>query len=291
MSIKFIKRLGRDFYLWSSRLRYNYFRRRFNYRRKDSIKLWYWKYKKHEGNFGDEITKDIINRLFGYKVEWSPLSSCDMIGAGSVMESAIKEPSKNHIYVWGSGFIVPGESYPDGIDNLTICAVRGLYTKERLKVREKTAIGDPGLLADIVYQRADKKTNKIGVVVHYIDMDEPIVAEIRKDSRFIIIDPIDTPDNVALKISSCRLILSSSLHGLIFADSFNIPNYHIILSDKVVGGEYKFRDYYSATKRSYESANVDMIFDDEYLDGKEHSYKGVDNIRNIQKDLIKSFPF
>ena len=39
---------------------------------------------------------------------------------------------------------------------------------------------------------------------------------------------------------------SCSLHGLIIADSFHVPNLHITLDNKMFGDGYKYRDYYSA---------------------------------------------
>ena len=48
------------------------------------------------------------------------------------------------------------------------------------------------------------------------------------------------------QIAQCRCVLSSSLHGLIAADSFHIPNLHIVFSDRPLGDGYKFDDYYSA---------------------------------------------
>jgi pyruvyltransferase len=51
---------------------------------------------------------------------------------------------------------------------------------------------------------------------------------------------------VLTEIAQCRCILSSSLHGLIAADSFHIPNLHIVFSDRPLGDGYKFDDYYSA---------------------------------------------
>lgn len=36
------------------------------------------------------------------------------------------------------------------------------------------------------------------------------------------------------------------MYGLIATDSFGIPNRRIIASNKLIGGDYKFDDYYSA---------------------------------------------
>ena len=37
------------------------------------------------------------------------------------------------------------------------------------------------------------------------------------------------------------------MHGLIFADSYGIPNAWIAPHDSMIGGEFKFNDYYSTT--------------------------------------------
>ena len=50
-------------------------------------------------------------------------------------------------------------------------------------------------------------------------------------------------------IASCRFLFSSSLHGLIFADSYSVPNAHLRLSTRVLGAEHKFRDYYGSVGR------------------------------------------
>ena len=40
--------------------------------------------------------------------------------------------------------------------------------------------------------------------------------------------------------------MSSAMHGLIAADAMGIPNVRLVLSDRILGGDYKFTDYYSA---------------------------------------------
>lgn len=52
------------------------------------------------------------------------------------------------------------------------------------------------------------------------------------------------------EIVKCEFVLSSSLHGIIFADSFGIPNAHMNVSTRVMGGSYKFDDYVQAVNRT-----------------------------------------
>jgi hypothetical protein len=47
-------------------------------------------------------------------------------------------------------------------------------------------------------------------------------------------------------IDECECILSSSLHGIIFADSLSMPNCWVSLSEFKPAKKYKFNDYYSA---------------------------------------------
>jgi pyruvyltransferase len=49
----------------------------------------------------------------------------------------------------------------------------------------------------------------------------------------------------------CKIVLSSSLHGLVLADSFQIPNKRIVLSNNIIGGDFKFKDYYSGIDNEY----------------------------------------
>ncbi|RGY81624.1 hypothetical protein DXA18_05515 [Dorea sp. AM58-8] len=56
----------------------------------------------------------------------------------------------------------------------------------------------------------------------------------------------DDPLQVVKEIAECRYIISSSLHGLIVADSLGIPNMYLVFGDRLLGDGYKFEDYYSA---------------------------------------------
>ena len=107
--------------------------------------------------------------------------------------------------------------------------------------------GDGGILADALLDTLPEKRYDIGIVPHVCDLNDPAVTElVRRYDNAKLINVKDDPITVLTEIAQCRCVLSSSLHGLIAADSFHIPNLHIVFSDRPLGDGYKFDDYYSA---------------------------------------------
>jgi pyruvyltransferase len=97
------------------------------------------------------------------------------------------------------------------------------------------------------------------LVPHYVDIDNPVIhALARKHPREIkVIDVRREPEAVFRDVGACESILSSSLHGLITADSFGIPSAWIELSSKVLGDGFKFRDYFSSIGIRHEPCKLD----------------------------------
>lgn len=256
---------------------------------KKPIRIWFFR---EPGflNFGDELTTDIIERLFNKKCELVDINDADLYAVGSIIEAIDRKKSKKS-YVWGSGFIGSGDRCNN--KNLQFRAVRGMHSRERLEKKyNRIPLGDPGLLSNLIYERASTKGKKIGIIPHYVDEEEGILTKAKIDiENYEIISVKDTPDIVAKKITGCKLILSSSLHGLIVADSFNIPNIHIKLSDKLTGGDFKFKDYYSVLDRDYRSISGTDIYDAKKINKLVTEYKPIENLKEIQIKLIKSFPF
>ena len=259
---------------------------------KRAIKTWYWLGEDYYGkgrhlyNFGDVCIVDIVKNIFGFNIERAPLDECELIGVGSILQMAQSDANGNKIKVWGSGFIEPGTN--NNLENLDFYAVRGKKTEARID--KKVVLGDPGLLASIVYSRASEKHNKIGVLLHYADVNEDIAHKFKMDSRFVLIDPTQPPDKVAYEITRCRAIISSSLHGLIFSDSYKIPNAWLDISKNVYGDGYKFYDYFSGVKINKQKVEVDKIFDEKYQKELINNYQKIYKLRSIQKRLIKAFP-
>lgn len=279
-----------DYCKFSSKKSLRFLGKRLRNRTTKPIKLFWWRYEPpYILNFGDEITGYILRGIWGRSVEWAPKKDADLIATGSILDSTLTEERDKPLYVWGSGLIRDGEGY-SGKD-LRIFAVRGPITRDRVAPGANIALGDPGLLSNLVFSSSKKRTYRIGIVAHYIDLNLPSIAEISKRSDVLLISPLQTPDKVAKDITSCRIVVSSSLHGLIFADSFSIPNYWMPLSDKLAGGDYKFKDYYESTGRVLNKVTINMLEDADEVARLISTYEPIPNLKKLQKDLIEAFPF
>lgn len=268
-------------------------------------------------NFGDVLSLEISDKLFGRKCVYADPFQCEAMFIGSILEQFLYPYNtcfhktylgkwKKSVQVWGTGFranpneiiIRPDNMKEEFYRKLNITAVRGKKTKERIeqitgKKLDNVVLGDPGLLAsELLRGKQIQKEFKIGIIPHYVDKNESL--ENIKVTSSKVIDICQEPVKVIEEIAKCEIVLSSSLHGLIVADSLGIPNARIVLSDKVSGGDYKYADYYSAFGMN-EHIKFDIrekrIFQDD-INSVIDNYliKRVD-VEQKKKDLYSSFPF
>lgn len=89
-------------------------------------------------------------------------------------------------------------------------------------------------------------------------------------------------------ICSCNTILSSSLHGIIIADAYEIPNAWISLDENHPDNNFKFKDYYlSVGKDRTQPLNFDTMTSEQIQDCVQHWRKP-----NIDLDkLLSVCPF
>lgn len=75
-------------------------------------------------------------------------------------------------------------------------------------------------------------------------MAHPLIEDLRdRHSEAIVISPLLSPEVFVERIASCRVVISSSLHGLIVADSIGVQNMWVEFSDRIISKGYKYRDY------------------------------------------------
>ena len=161
------------------------------------------------------------------------------LGIGSILGGA-----NEFAEVWGSGFIREHESIIG--QPRAVHAVRGPLSRASL-LRQEVAcpevFGDPALLLPRFFNPKVTQNYSVGIVPHYIDKGHPWLDQQRHNPQVLILDIESGIENFVRAVKSCDVILSSSLHGLICADAYGVPNAWVQFSDAVVGGSFKFRDY------------------------------------------------
>jgi pyruvyltransferase len=193
-------------------------------------------------NWGDHINPYIIEKMTGKRVLQSTFGWTEhLLAIGSILRNA----NRNSI-IWGSGFISKTSKFRGRPKK--IAAVRGPLTGQRLielGCKDPEIYGDPALLMPRFYNPQVAKQHKIGLVAHYAEKNDPIVEYLIS----LGVSPVDIQlpvETFVDELCKCETIISSSMHGLIAADAYGIPNRWLMLSDKLVGGEFKFQDYYNA---------------------------------------------
>lgn len=222
------------------------------------LKLFWWR---GRPNFGDRISVEIVAKLSGREIVWAERDEAELFAAGSVLRGAIKhyvEPGpKSGMSVWGTGLMNPGQAprneySANFLERVDVVAVRGPLTAEAMKL-DSVQFGDPGILCDRVVDKPEAH-GKIAFVKHYAhEVDAGFMDSLAEDERFVIVDPSsENPWDVVRAIGGARFVFSSSLHGLITADCFGVPNQWMDADGAMKRPEYKFTDYAQAIGRQIE---------------------------------------
>lgn len=177
-----------------------------------------------------------------------------------------------------------------------VLAVRGPLPRKILLANNipcPNVYGDSALLLPLIYNPNITKKYKIGIIPHYIERDLEVVTKLREEKRndivFIKMRGYDDWHNVIDLILSCDCIISSSLHGLIISDAYGIPNVWAQFSDNIIGGEFRYKDYFGGVGRSYippidYKNSIDLsLVNDVISSYKKFYFNG--------KKLLKNFPF
>lgn len=190
-------------------------------------------------NLGDDLNYYILQEITNKRIvniKDTFLRRRNYLFIGSIVEKYCESNS----VIWGAGAM-----YGDHVLSskpTEVRAIRGRLTKEYLEgqgVYCPDTYGDPALLLPYIYQPMVVKKYKLGIIPHYVDKDNNDVIELHnkiKDSIIINMVGYSNWHNVIDKIAQCEMIISSSLHGLILSDAYNIPNMWFSVSDSIRGG-------------------------------------------------------
>lgn len=270
-------------------------------------------------NFGDLLTPLLLNAYGLIEYTEPDLEHCsgtDFVLVGSLLQSFWD----NHpLTVLGCGLLYDQRKT---FTNARILALRGKLTKDRLGVTHDVTLGDPGLLiskilpvsassdsaakptgivphlkhwaSKIFPAFADSAAKPIGIVPHWKHYASPRLDRYRNDSRYKMINPRCEPESIVHELNSCSFIIASSLHALIFADAYGIPNKRMTFHDGLNDvADFKYLDYFSAIDRAGEYAEAITPEDIAMFEPENHMdmpYRA--NVLRVQdelNDLYKSF--
>ncbi len=212
-------------------------------------------------NAGDLASSAITSYLTGQDVELigeQVAHQPNLIAIGSILHWA-----DAHSLVWGAGFI--SRDVPLTVRPSRVLAVRGPLTLERLHrygIPGTPAIGDPGIFISDVFPPS-AQTVPLGVVPHYVDARAPELQAAR-GAGMEILDVTAPLGDYIRKLSACRKIITSSLHGLVFAHAYGIPAVWWKLSNDVHGDGFKFYDYYASI--GFDAKDVPVFGPDDDLE-------------------------
>ena len=207
-------------------------------------------------NWGDDINVFFLEKISGLKVKAKNLSYVYQklpLKAYSCIGSIIGISKVRNVEIWGSGLISDDSNLQ--VMPQKIHSVRGALTRQELLRRgiECPAIyGDPALLISRYFRPSFEKRYNVGIIPHYKDEDNIVLKSfLNKHPEILVIRMRDYEDwlDIPRQICSCRRIISSSLHGLIMADSYRVPNVWVRFSDEIIGGNFKYLDYFSSVGR------------------------------------------
>ncbi|MER9639797.1 polysaccharide pyruvyl transferase family protein [Mesorhizobium sp. M0239] len=202
------------------------------------------------GNIGDVVSPDVIEHVSRHHTIFSADSDQSRLFAiGSIAGSA-----NSKAILWGTGLMDPDQQVSQ-IAASNVYALRGKLTHQKFRSAgvdvPDIPLGDPGFLVSNFIPRIVKSEQRfrVGLVPHYVDRQHPLFQRLVLEEGVVDLNVHDAPAEFFRRMQSCDAIISSSLHGLIFAEAFGIPNLWIKLSDRVVRSGFKFRDWFSLADR------------------------------------------
>ena len=240
-----MRKIKRDIYFLRKKISEFDFENYSSYLKNESLLL---KYYDLEQNWGDTVNPYIFKKITGFNVISSNsmfnfLKKPEILGVGSIIVGDLS----NYV-IWGSGII--SEKTTLLTKPKEVLALRGFNTLK--KIREVggdcDVFGDPVLLFPEIYSAENSvKKYKYGIVPHFKDKSSIGIQKIHdlQNPEIKIIDIQSGIEDFVNDILSCENILSSSLHGLILAEAYGIPTCRLVFSEKLLGGDFKFYDYYS----------------------------------------------
>lgn len=193
------------------------------------------------GNFGDLLGPLIVARLVAREGLTEPVSPRRLLAVGSILNLA-----RTGDVLWGIGANGKTLDHPPAYRELDVRAVRGPRTAAFLRAKGHAVpdvFGDPGLLLGRLWSREQIANDTAPRAVTVVpNLNDRHLAVGRSDA----VDPTGDLAATLGAIAASDLVVGSSLHGIVVAESLGIP---ARLVTSRAEPAFKFEDYYRGTGR------------------------------------------
>lgn len=244
---------------------------------------YFWQPKTKEPNIGDYLALDTVQQML-HLVNRIVLDKTNpknkLLSIGSVLHFA-----ENNDTVWGTGRNGKVAESKHQFKTLDVRSVRGPLTREYLIKRGiacPEVYGDPAILSPLFYPEQiicpDGPSQEFGIVPQLNDN-----LAFYSGYENLLISPRMYPGEFIRAILKAKTVISSSLHGVILAESYG--RNAIFLDSGSGETRFKYDDYYQGTGRStyHIARNIE--------EAKSLTSEPIPALSERQKALINSFPY
>lgn len=206
-----------------------------------SIPLYWWAPDGGLCNFGDALSPALIQRMAPRcTIQKVMTTEKKLLAIGSILHFASDGDS-----VWGSGVNGKHMNATDyHFRSLDVRAVRGPLTRRfllKMGIPCPKIYGDPALLFPLFFPEFKKNLIRDYIIIPHISE-----RDLFQGNPHVVL-PTDPWKSIVQKIVESKLVISSSLHGLIIAEAFHIPARMLRITENEP--LLKYRDYYLGTGR------------------------------------------
>lgn len=245
----------------------------------NKVNLHYWRFGKTCENIGDYLSSVVVDYMKDYyKVDDNITTETKHLYAiGSILQAG-----RQNATVWGSGFLDPltHRTAPlmKYLRKLDIRAVRGPNTRNHLidlGYKCPESYGDPAVLMPLIYPGKPSQKSKNYILINHFSDDtscENSLNVLTNDYKNFI----DT-------ILKSKLVVSSSLHGIILSEAYGVPAI-LYLPKGLNNSLFKYEDYYYSTER------FDFPIAKSIDEALSISPCKLPDLSNMQNHLINVFP-
>jgi succinoglycan biosynthesis protein ExoV len=219
------------------------------------MKLYYYKLRGKEQNFGDNLNPWLWDRLLPDFLDED--KSVFFIGIGTLLNDRLADRTiqakKRIIFGTGVGY---GNAYPIVDETYNIYCLRGPLSARALNVPEHLAITDGAFLVRSTFSFKGGKRVQYAYMPHY-ELAGKGWEQLCENLGFAYINPLWPVEKVLEAIASTEVLLAEAMHGAILADALRVPWIPIVSRSSIL--PFKWQDWCASLGLAYNPVKIERL--------------------------------